>query len=99
MATRKKSLSDILEQFNRISRAGNERWQNADQAERERLEARHRRVVSAYHKYTSNIAKQRGYKKVANAPASGNIDKDIADVERINARKYSRSTYMGLSEG
>ena len=92
MATRKKSLNDLLAQTWRIYKGLGANYDNASPEEKERLEARNKRAQAIYKRYAANIAKQSGYKNVASQGENASFE----DIAKINAKKYSRSTYMGV---
>ena len=80
---RRKSISDILAQTDRIlSRGGGGIYRNAG---KHMSTAREWRVVNASNRYVDNISGTRQY------------DKDSP--RKADSRKYSRSTYMGLNAG
>ena len=80
---RRKSISDILAQTDRIlRRGGGGIYRNAG---KHMSTAREWRVVNASNRYVDNISGTRQY------------DKDSP--RKADSRKYSRSTYMGLNAG
>ena len=91
MATRKKSLDDLINQTLRIRNAINRRWVQ-DPSQAAVLDARDKRIKDAYKRYAANIAKQSGYRNVASQGENASIE----DIAKINTKKYSRSTYMGV---
>lgn len=81
---RRKSISDILAQEDRIMRiGGGGLYRSPDR--QNMSNAREWRVVKAVNRYVDNISGTRQY------------DKDIH--HKADYRKYSRSTYMGLNAG
>ena len=80
---RRKSISDILAQTDRIMRRGGGGIYRT--AEKHMSTAREWRVVNASNRYVDNISGTRQY------------DKDSP--RKADSRKYSRSTYMGLNAG
>lgn len=80
---RRKSISDILAQTDRILKSGGGGiYRNAS---KRMSTAREWRVVNASNRYVDNISGTRQY------------DKDSP--RKADNRKYSRSTYMGLNAG
>lgn len=85
---RRKSISDILAQTNRIIKSGGGGiYRNAFRraGKQSMSTAREWRVINASNRYVDNISGTRRY------------DKDSPG--KADSRKYSRSTYMGLNAG
>ena len=104
-ARRKKSLSDIAEQYRRIS--ANDRAGRAMMGVFHVPDERVKKAREIYHRYRDNILKSPDYKnaysKYYKLFREDGIDKSTAQIvadERARADvKVSRSTYMGLSNG
>lgn len=86
---RRKSVYDLDDQADRLIRQTNDK-------------ARMKKISEIFLRYFKNISKTERWRKV-NASKNvytgdGSYDKDL-DKHIANQKKFSRSTYMGLSKG
>ena len=91
---RKKSVNDILGQYERISQSIERAQRSAQGARSQQLWSRNARATAAMDKYIDNI---RGTKSQQSKMRMHYDREDV--MGRLNNIKYSQRTYMGMSNG